>query len=176
MDTKQILAIIGSDEKLQQLCLGVFPCDKLPSIERLPCCFIANTDTSRQPGSHWVAFYIDHEGNVEYFDTFGRPPSSNRFFKKYLGCEPVVWSMRQVQSSFSTTCGQHCCVFALCRSRGNTFRSVAEMYGQDLEANDKIVCDFINDRFDFNLPRLDDNLVLNQVCCALHPYGICFTE
>jgi Ulp1 family protease len=39
---------------------------------------ILNLDSHDQPGSHWVAVYIDVlGGTVEYFDSVGEPPTRN---------------------------------------------------------------------------------------------------
>jgi len=52
--------------------LGAFPKDKLPKT-RKPCGLIINTDSSNNPGEHWVAIYTDNNCS-EYFDSFGLPP------------------------------------------------------------------------------------------------------
>ena len=41
---------------------GVFPSDQLPeTIDKYPRGFVANTDGSTQPGTHWMAFYFPSE-------------------------------------------------------------------------------------------------------------------
>ena len=58
---------------------GVFPCDKLPQmIDKYSCGFVANTDPSSEPGTHWISIGIglsngrgDHNKILgEYFDSY----------------------------------------------------------------------------------------------------------
>ena len=50
---------------------GVFPSDKIPKLNDLSPYAVLNLDTSKQPGSHWVA--IAKQGNNTYlYDSFGR--------------------------------------------------------------------------------------------------------
>ena len=41
-------------------------------IDKNPAIIIANTDPSAKSGSHWILFYFDNNGNVEYFDSLGK--------------------------------------------------------------------------------------------------------
>ena len=61
---KRFVGVISADE-----------IDTLPAKKRIG--FIMNLDKRDQPGSHWVACYIDtvHDRSVEYYDSFGREPS-----------------------------------------------------------------------------------------------------
>ena len=53
--------------------VGVFARDELPLIiDQIPAIIIANTDPSTKSGSHWILFYFDNNGNVEYFDSLGK--------------------------------------------------------------------------------------------------------
>ena len=36
--------------------------------------FIANTDPSTEPGTHWVGFYFSTELKAEFFESYGYPP------------------------------------------------------------------------------------------------------
>ena len=50
--------------------VGVFARDELSLIiDEFPAIIIANTDPSTASGSHWILFYFDNNGNVEYFDS-----------------------------------------------------------------------------------------------------------
>ena len=51
----------------------MFARDELPLIiDQIPAIIIANTDPSTKSGSHWILFYFDNSGNVEYFDSLGK--------------------------------------------------------------------------------------------------------
>ena len=40
---------------------------------RFPYGFVANTDPSTEPGTHWVAFYFPSRDKGEFFDSYGYP-------------------------------------------------------------------------------------------------------
>ena len=62
MNTIQIVHALEQDPITSNKFCGVFPCDKLPeTIDKYPCGFVANTDPSGKPGTHWVAFYFPSE-------------------------------------------------------------------------------------------------------------------
>ncbi len=58
--------------------------DKIPVSNKMGV--ILNLDKSNQPGSHWVALYIDadKDKSVEYYDSFAEDPpkSLNERFKE----------------------------------------------------------------------------------------------
>ena len=71
MDTLQILRALRGLPVASQ---GVFPADMLPMRWTPPATIVANTDPHSQPGSHWVAMYLDNDGHCVYFDSYGVPP------------------------------------------------------------------------------------------------------
>ena len=63
--------------------VGVFARDELPLIiDEIPAIIIANTDASTESGSHWILFYFDNNGNVEYFNSLGKTLS--HYHKDFL--------------------------------------------------------------------------------------------
>ena len=58
---------------------GVFSIDNLPDDPRLLVC---NTDPSDKPGRHWIAIYVDDDGRVDFFDSFGRRPI--HYLERYM--------------------------------------------------------------------------------------------
>lgn len=93
--------------------LGVFPRDRLPSIHSYPSCYVANTDDSSKPGTHWVAFYFENIYNKEFFDSYGFTPSVYGFNISANIRNPI-----QLQSLTSTVCGQYCIFYLIQRSSG----------------------------------------------------------
>ena len=78
---------------------GVFSIDTLPDRPRLLVC---NTDPSDKPGRHWVAIYVDDDGNRgEFFDSFGRRPDD--VFERYMNrhCSSWIFNGRQLQAERS---------------------------------------------------------------------------
>ena len=50
---------------------GVYPSDKIPILNDLKKYAILNLDTSKEPGSHWVAI-AKNEDDTYIYDSFGR--------------------------------------------------------------------------------------------------------
>lgn len=62
--------------------LGVFASDEIPNLKNGQM-YIANLDTSNEPGSHWIAVYKKNNKNYVY-DSYGRKSRNifNSIFKK----------------------------------------------------------------------------------------------
>ena len=55
---------------------GVYLSDLLClEMKQYPQSFVANVDISKNPGTHWVAFYFIDDKHGEFFDSYGLPPS-----------------------------------------------------------------------------------------------------
>ncbi len=118
--------------------LGVFPRDMVPS-HRGDGCLIANTDTSSEKGTHWVAMYRD-KSLGEYFDSYGVVPFANKFLgKNFLHNKTVL------QSPYSDVCGHYCLYFLYYRCRGYLLDEIVQNLKID---GDNIVKDFVDQKFD----------------------------
>ena len=54
MNTLQIQRALERDTFTKKIFGGVFAADELPKVITSPCGFVANTDPSTEPGTHWV--------------------------------------------------------------------------------------------------------------------------
>ena len=97
MFKRQIESILTLESSTKTGFKGVLPIDLLPS--RQTGSYVINLDKHDQPGSHWVAVYDDGE-KVEYFDSFGFPPTC----KSFLG-PTAVYSTAHIQPLMSNACG-----------------------------------------------------------------------
>jgi len=96
---------------------GVFMRDQLKTRKHIEC-GIVNLNTSAEPGSHWVAYYVKGR-KAMYFDSFGnlRPP---RELVNYLGRETnIFYNVLQYQSFNSIICGHLCIAFIYLASENN---------------------------------------------------------
>ena len=86
MNTAQIDSALKQDPMISKTFCGVFASYRLPqTIETYPCGFVANTDPSHKPGTHWVAFYFVSKEEGEFFDSYGYPPDHyQNSFKDFL--------------------------------------------------------------------------------------------
>ncbi|GFT96544.1 uncharacterized protein TNCV_5022101 [Trichonephila clavipes] len=52
---------------------GVYSRDTLPPLQENMCA-IVNSDDSSQPGTHWLALFVNDKRKLEFYDSFGQPP------------------------------------------------------------------------------------------------------
>jgi len=146
MDTIQILKNIKRDSISQKNFKGVFPRDFLPKKFKLPTSFIANTENSKSEGQHWLAFFIDNNGKLDFFDPMGFPPE---FYKLDDYCNSISTSVEfnkiQFQSFFSNYCGFYCLLFIFVKSRNKLFNS--KVFTYNYKKNDLIVKKLIKENF-----------------------------
>ena len=77
--------------------------DKLPTLKSLPAAIVANTDTSKGPGEHWIAMYMPLDGETMYFDSYGLPPQQ-KVFESYMG-KSYTSNNIQLQSNLAVEVG-----------------------------------------------------------------------
>jgi hypothetical protein len=115
--------------------LGVFARDKVPQIANIkeyPCTFIANTDTSNQPGMHWVAFFLDSPYHVEFFDSYGFPSFVYGFTYPVHSYSPLC-----LQSDKSNVCGHYCIFYVISRSLCRSLTCILSHFSlKDSKRND----------------------------------------
>uniref|UniRef100_A0A1Y1LYY3 Ubiquitin-like protease family profile domain-containing protein n=1 Tax=Photinus pyralis TaxID=7054 RepID=A0A1Y1LYY3_PHOPY len=119
---------------------AVFASDELirASVRR-PFAAIVNTDVSTRTGQHWNGIYIDEDGNGEYFDSFGRPPTGLhlKFLKKHA--RKFTFNSRVLQHPLSTYCGQYCLMYLVFKFNNLSLKEFVDMFNNDLECNDDII-------------------------------------
>lgn len=149
MNTLQLTAIMDKISCSTHF-LGVLPSDHLPEtpLRSLPSMTIVNTDTSSQPGQHWLAIYLTQDGTGCFFDSFGNAPDCDRFpitIKNFLtsNAPVVLYSTKRVQDFTSDACGQHCVFFLYHLARGRDYNYVMNLYSNDYIKNDKMVSLFV---------------------------------
>ena len=112
---------------------GVYAIDeisKIPVSDKMGV--VLNLDKSNQPGSHWVALYIDADDDqsVEYYDSYGEdPPESLMRDIKYLvnKIDPSTYLKFKInrikqQSESSDNCGVFAMKFLMDRFNGKKFK------------------------------------------------------
>lgn len=83
--------------------------DELPKYPFLKECGIINLDSSKNPGSHWVA-YVKYNKSITYFDSYGnlRPPKE---FISYVGNCDIKYNHENIQKNHPFNCGHLCLQF-----------------------------------------------------------------
>lgn len=82
--------------------------DELPKRPFKKECGVINLDSSKNSGSHWVA-YVKNNDYIEYFDSYGnlKPPIE---FIKYLGTK-IQYNYDNIQRDHPYNCGHLCLNF-----------------------------------------------------------------
>lgn len=146
MNGLQIEQTLNRCKEAKLLFKGVYASDRLPTFKNKPFSFIANTDGHTEPGTHWVAFYVDNGGVVEFFDTYGRSPYSTMFpdtFGKYVSRRHCLYNSRILEGIFGNTCGQLSIYYTCLRARGLSFKTIIESLSTNVCLNDEIVVTFL---------------------------------
>ena len=103
---------------------GTFPSDKIPKLNDLSLYAILNLDTSKQPGSHWVAIAKNpHKDETLIYDSFARKGSKIIKSLAYSGNGRIINSdlKDSEQDIMETNCGARCLAYLV----------VVEKYGWD---------------------------------------------
>ena len=165
MNNKQISALLGEHTCTRKVFNGVFSIDTLPKKFK-PGIYIVNTDKSGNPGIHWICLLkMQSNESVEYFDSYGRGPYHPEILhfigKNFKYCE------RQLQSLFSSTCGQYCCFVAHQRAVGKSFKEILNTFCRDPEINDAFVNDYIKYNFSVDVNIYDYDFIGKQIAKSL---------
>jgi hypothetical protein len=99
---------------------GVYASDLLPRKIAPSTAIVVNTDPHTHQGTHWVAFYLDLHGQLEYFDSYGQPPTVPdhiKFIRRNSCC--YTYNSTPLQSLYSSVCGHYCLCFLYCRAHYN---------------------------------------------------------
>ena len=51
---------------------GIYSIDTLKNIKEKPELIFCNTDPSDKPGEHWVLFFFDNDGSVDFYNSLDR--------------------------------------------------------------------------------------------------------
>ena len=154
MNTSQIQHVLKNDVNgVSEIFKGVFPCDRLPKkITQFPCAIVANTDYAGEPGKHWVCFYFDKDGNMEYFDSYGIRPINCPLYEFFsTQGKTCTWNKAQLQGWKSTVCGQWCIAFLTNRARNQSMDTFIKRFEEGRPGrNDAFIGKTVNDAFEIH--------------------------
>ena len=162
MNSHQLASILKQDRYTAPLFRGVFPINRLPSIR--DGIYVINTAPDGHPGLHWTALYVKGD-TIEYFDSYGGDPASllRRWGKKKRWVSNPI----PLQSPLTSVCGQYCLYYLLHRARGIDMTTLLMDFGNNVDDNDKVVYDFVEDRYGLeHLTLVDTENVIFQLARA----------
>ena len=141
LDLKRVLE---ADEPVRTALAGFHSLDQVLAYpEKLPTCYVINTGTTKGPGEHWVAVYLDSDSTCDYWDSYGTPPLESIYQRLVaFGCGPIRYNTRWLQGPLSRVCGLYCAYFLHMRCRGIALDTIVNSFeSYDFAANDRLVVD-----------------------------------
>ena len=133
------IQIRGALQQLKVQSPGVLPADKIPRVLTKPTSCVFNTDIHTQPGSHWVALFIDKRGRGIFFNSYGMPPLVPQHLKSIQrNTISYRWNEQQLQSLNSIVCGQFCLMFLDYMKRGYSLDKFCKLFTSNYLRNDRI--------------------------------------
>ena len=115
---------------------------------------IVNTDPSSLPGHHWVVFYRNKEGIIQFFDSFGHKPDFYTFnFVKFLQRNVFesyyIFNPCTIQSNTSNICGLYCLFFYVYICNDFSFNEFLCQFTNNTTLNDLYCLKSIEKLFDY---------------------------
>jgi hypothetical protein len=110
---------------------GVFASDTLPKHINPNDCGIINLSKIAAIGTHWVSYYNSPESPyVEYFDSFGLPPSKSITLFLNTSGKPIIYNDTQLQLADSVLCGLYCIYFLQLRNLEKSYADILNTFKQ----------------------------------------------
>lgn len=152
MNSAELHKILSRDPFTMKYFVGVFPSDKIPELSsNRSFAMVINTDKSTEPGSHWVAIFVENNKKLEFFDSYGLPPDAyGSDIKHFITHYPEVsWNKICFQSLTSNVCGPYCIYYLVKRCQGLCMYSiVSHLVGKN---NDFRMFQFVKRRYGVKL-------------------------
>lgn len=138
---RQLKWLMGRDARF----LGVFSSDQLPPLQdvRRPSGLIVNSDPAHKPGTHWLAIHYGKDGKDEFFDSYGKSPTSYvKSWEEHLNPR-YRYNRRILQGDETTVCGHYCVFYLKQKNLGRTMESVVKCFPGPKSVNDKKICHWV---------------------------------
>lgn len=150
MSSDDLHRILSQHPDTAKIFEGVYPANYLPYVpcqneKNTNCLIVVHTEPAHIPYGHWQCMYIvPNERKIFFFDTFGRAPhvKFHQTFIERTGFTCFFNTMR-IQDTFSESCGQFVCIFALCCSRLHGVHQFHRYFNNDVRLNEmRVHCYF----------------------------------
>jgi hypothetical protein len=129
--------IIKCLKHLDVMHYGVYPCDSLPYYIETPAAIVVNSEPHTDPGLHWMAMFININRELDFFDSYGRPPGKQftRFIRK--NSRIARFNTVCLQDLKSSVCGHYCAVFLYFKSIGASLNEFISLFTNNTLLNDR---------------------------------------
>ena len=166
MNSEQIENALKKNASTAPHFRGVYARDTLPRKPRRGF-YVVNFDKMGESGSHWVCMHVGKSSNA-YFDSYGRkpPPFTQRDFAKFLGLKKrLEKNTIQLQSDFSTTCGQWCIYYIWRTCNGWNMKNITTPFKSPTPlVNDHVMSYILKKNFGVDGKVIDRPFLKEQIC------------
>ena len=145
MGTELITKLLRTDPLVKPFFGGVYASNQLPHEVMYPGYYVMNTDPHYKPGEHWIAAYFTDDGQVEYFDSYGRPPTGPIKCWLYRQSWNMTLNKYQLQGLLTAVCGQYCVFYIKQKAQGLDLIDIINMFDGSPMDSDHFVYHYIND-------------------------------
>ena len=139
MELGQLDSILKKKSKIYK---GSYSIAELPKLKINDKKFIiiVNTSNNFNRMGHWISLFINKRGKCIYFDSLNEPVIKEiKTFIKKQSCNKIITIKKQIQSTFSLTCGLYSLFFTLYLSY-SSFTKFIKLFKNDTIYNDKVIC------------------------------------
>ena len=146
MNTKQLWCALTMNYYTNPHFDGIYSIDTLKNIKEKPELIICNTDPSDKPGEHWVLFFFDNDGSVDFYNSLGR--DINFYGSEFLdfvmkfATKNLKQCMVRTQPINSSLCGQYCLYYALAKCLSYSMKKIVSSM---ISSED--ILNFVNENF-----------------------------
>ena len=115
---------------------------------------VINQDSHEKAGSHWFSTIYIKETKSPYYttcyfiDSLGRQPDYYQHSLTNMinqNSDVTVHLNKRLQSLYSSTCGEYCCMFVILMSQKMSYSDILNYFSSDTSHNDEIVDEFMRD-------------------------------
>lgn len=141
LDNHQLKWLMGQDSTF----LGVFAADQLPTLESVPrpSGLIVNSDPFSKPGTHWLAMYYGADGQDEFFDSYGKPPTAyHSTWDDHLNLG-YRFNRTSLQSDTTSVCGHYCVYYLKQKRKGVPLETIVKSFSGPKRVNDRRICHWV---------------------------------
>jgi len=139
MNGQQLKTILTAVPHVKSKFYGIFGQKHLPQYKiSEETVIIVNTHL------HWCVIYLPRDGNIEYFDPLGRPPTPQVKDFIRLQQRPYVFNHTRVQGPYSVACGSFCIFYVTLRLYGIRMMTITRTFSRSYKMNDHIVKRFVD--------------------------------
>jgi hypothetical protein len=115
---------------------------QIKNIKKYPILIVQNTDRIKDPGQHWIAWFILSNTHAEYFDSYGKTVETYKNVEMPTS-NIVLENCLSLQSPTSFVCGAYCIYYLYYRALGKSYKEILNSFSKNVVKNDRKVEMFV---------------------------------